>query len=111
MSDELHNTDLRLDQIPPIDSEYSRIAAFALTFDGYNRIKDIALFANKIVAEFENDQAIITKLTLTELRACLFYEQRRYHHFGEDPEGEDREYINHIVSEIAQRVKNHQTDY
>ncbi len=74
MSDEIHNTDLRVDQIPPIDSDYSIIAGFALTFDGYSRIKDIALFANKITVEFHNDQSIIEKLTLTELRACLFYE-------------------------------------
>lgn len=110
MSDEIHYTDLRIDQIPPINSDYSTIAGFALSFGGYSRIKDIALFANKIVAVFQNDQAIISKLTLTELRACLFYEQRRYRHFGEDPEGGDREYINYLVLEIAQRVKNHQTD-
>lgn len=110
MPDEIHNTNLRLDQVPPIDSDYSQIAGFALTFDGYNRIKDIAFFANKIVAEFENDQANITKLTLTELRACLFFEQRRYRHFGEDPDGEDRAYINILLLEITKRVEVHCTD-
>ncbi|MCX6304066.1 MAG: hypothetical protein NT040_03770 [Bacteroidetes bacterium] len=110
MSDEIHNTDLRLDQIPPIDSDYSQIADFALTFDGYNKIKDIALFANKVVAAFQNGHAIVVKLTLTELRACLFYEQRRYRHFGEDPEGKDRDYINIIVLEIIKRVEDHRTD-
>jgi len=109
MPDEIHNTDLRLDHIPPIDSDYSTIAGFALSFDGYSRIKDISIFANKIVEEFKKDKSITEKLTLTELRASLFYEQRRFHHFGEDPEGGDREYINCLVSEIAQRVKNHQT--
>lgn len=110
MPDEIHNIDLRLDQIPPIDSDYSIIAGFALSFDGYNRIKDIALFANKILAELQNDQAIISKLTLTELRACLFYEQRRHRHFGEDPEGADRDYIDRLLLEISKRVENHQLD-
>ena len=109
MPEEIHNTDLRIDQIPPINSDYSTIAGFALTFDGYNRIKDIALFANKIVAEFQNDHAIVAKLTLTELRACLFYEQRRYHHFGEDPDGEDRDYIKGLLLEITKRVEDHLT--
>lgn len=104
MLEEIHNTDLRLDQIPPIDSDYSDIADFALTFDGYNRIKDIALFANKILAGFQNDQAIISKHTLTELRACLFYEQRRHRHFGEDPKGADRDYINRLLLEITKRI-------
>ena len=110
MPDEIHNTDLRLDQIPPIDSDYSHIAGFALTFDGYSRIKDIALFANKIVEKFHEDQSATEKLTLTELRACLFYEQRRYHHFGEDPDGEDRDYINKLLLEIVNRVDNNRSD-
>jgi hypothetical protein len=107
MPDEIHNTDLRLDQIPPIDSDYSAIAGFALSFNGYSRIKDIALFANKITDKFHEDHSIIAKLTLSELRACLFYEQRRHRHFGEDPEGEDRDYINKLVVEITKRVEDH----
>ena len=110
MSNEIHNTDLRLDQIPSIDSDYSNIAGFALSFDGYSRIKDIAIFANKIVDEFHSDCSIITKLTLTELRACLFFEQRRYHHYGDAPEGEDRDYINSLMLEITKRVENQHTD-
>ena len=110
MSDEIHYTDLRLGQIPSLDSDYSTIARFALTFDGYSRIKDIALFANKIVAEFHNDHSVMAKLTLTELRVCLFYEQRRYHHFGEDPDGEDRDYINALLLEITKRVQDHLID-
>ncbi|HPT72172.1 MAG TPA: hypothetical protein PLE74_07815 [Candidatus Cloacimonadota bacterium] len=110
MPDKIHNTDLRIDQIPSINSDYSTIAVFALTFDGYNRIKDIALFANKILAEFQNDHAIVAKPTLTELRACLFYEQRRFHHFGEDPEGGDREYINILLLEITKRIQDQLID-
>jgi hypothetical protein len=110
MPDEIHNTDLRLDQIPPIDSDYSNIADFALSFDGYSRIKDIGVFANKLVAEIQNDDAIVAKLTLAELRACLFYEQRRYHHYGEDPEGEDRDYINRLLLEITKRIQDQLID-
>ena len=110
MPEEIHNTDLRIDQIPPINSDYTTIAGFALSFDGYSRIKDISIFANKIVEEVKNDKSITEKLTLTELRACLFYEQRRYRHYGEEPEGEDRDYIKGLLLEITKRVEDHRTD-
>ena len=84
-----------------------------MTFDGYNKIKDIGLFANKIVSEFEVDQTITTKLSLTELRACLFYEQRRHCHnlpMEDEPLGVEREYISSLLTEITKRVESHQTD-
>ena len=59
MPEEIHNTDLRIDQIPPINSDYTTIAGFALSFDGYSRIKDISIFANKIVEEVKNDKESI----------------------------------------------------
>ena len=111
MFDEIHNTDIRLDQIPTIESGLSIIWAFALTFDGYSRIKDIGTFANRISAEFETNPIITTKLTLTELRACLFYEQRRFRHgspIDDDPIGTEREYINNLLVEISKRVTDKQ---
>jgi hypothetical protein len=113
MIDEIHNTDLRLEQIPSATSVFSIIWEFALTFDGYDRIKDIGVFANKIASEFEVDQATVKKLSLTELRACLFYEQRRNRHsqpMEDEPEGLEREYISSLLTEITKRVENHHTD-
>ena len=113
MIDEIHNTDLRLEQIPSATSDFSKIWEFALTFDGYNRIKDIGVFANKTASEFEVDQATVKKLSLTELRACLFYEQRRNRHslpMEDEPEGLEREYISSLLTEITKRVENHQSD-
>ena len=37
---------------------------------------------------------------LDELRAALFFEQRRYHHFGEGPDGVDLDYIQALVGAI-----------
>jgi hypothetical protein len=39
--------------------------------------------------------------TLDELRGCLFYEQRRWHHFGEEPTGRSAEYMWALVSAIG----------
>jgi len=113
MIDELHNTDIRLEQIPSATSDFSKIWEFALTFDGYSRIKDIGVFANKTAFEFAVDQSTAEKLSLTELRSCLFYEQRRYRHslpMEDEPEGLEREYISSLLTEITKRVENHHTD-
>ena len=110
MTDEIHNIDLKTDQIPAADAGYDQISRFALSFNGYDRIKDIALFANKTAAGFNAEPSVVSKLTLSELRACLFYEQRRHHHFGEVPVGADRDYINILIREITNRVENRMTD-
>ena len=39
---------------------------------------------------------------LDELRAALFFEQRRYHHFGEGPDGSDLDYIEALVGAIRE---------
>ena len=110
MEDEILNIDLRGDQIPSTLSDFTEISIFALTFDGYGRIKDIGSFANKISNEYDKDQTNITKLSLTELRACLFYEQRRSHHAGDEPGRLTREYINSLLKEIVIRVEDRETD-
>jgi hypothetical protein len=38
-----------------------------------------------------------------ELRCCLFFEQRRYHHFGWNPEGEELEAIKALYQAICDR--------
>ena len=37
---------------------------------------------------------------LDELRAALFFEQRRYHHFGEGPDGRNLDYVQALVGAI-----------
>ncbi len=79
--------------IPPESAEYESIAEFALTFDGYD-LPNCADLANSRSAK-----------TLTELRAVLFFEQRRYRHFGYHPTGEDLEYIRSIVFKIREKIE------
>jgi len=38
-----------------------------------------------------------------ELRCCLFFEQRRFHHYGKGPEGEDGEAIRLLYQTICER--------
>ena len=41
---------------------------------------------------------------LADLRACLFFEQRRWHHFGDTPDEESMTYIWALVEAIRNRV-------
>jgi len=94
---ELSNTDLTLDRIPDEGADWSEIGEFALTFDGYE-----AFGSFDRCAEIANARK---HYTLSELRACLFFEQRRWRHFGEDPEEEgEMDYIRELVRAIRQKV-------
>jgi hypothetical protein len=92
------NKGLNLSQIPSPESDYKNIEKFALTFNGYE-IPNCADLANSCVAQ-----------TLTEYRASLFFEQRRFRHFGYHPAGEDLEYIRSLVQEIQTKVKNRELE-
>ena len=42
--------------------------------------------------------------SLTEIRTCLFFEQRRYRHFGEIPGGEEDAYIRLLMKKITEKL-------
>jgi hypothetical protein len=42
---------------------------------------------------------------MTELRTCLFYEQRRWRHFGEVPDEAAMSYIREVLEQIRVRTK------
>lgn len=86
------NADLRASDIPAIDAPWGEIEDFALTYDCYQHA-DCAEIANERRADSVDD-----------LRTCLSFEQRRWRHFGELPEGEDMHYIRGLVREIRDRV-------
>lgn len=88
----ISNKSLTLQSIPLPESSWYEISDFALTFRGYD-LPNCAELANSRSAK-----------TLTELRASLFFEQRRYHHFGYDPLDEDLEYIRCLVKRIRSKV-------
>ena len=88
----ISNKGLNLSQIPSPESDYEIIEKFALTFNGYE-ILNCADIANSRSAQ-----------TLTEYRASLFFEQRRFRHFGYYPTGEDLKYIRSLVLAIQVKV-------
>ena len=90
------NGDLTVDIIPGTDADWYDISMFALQFDGY-----------KECGSFESCSAIANAgrdNTLTELRTCLFFEQRRWRHFCEEPDEKAMVYIRGIVEKIRAKI-------
>lgn len=86
---------LYLDYIPKQDASVMEIMIFGSSFDGYmywGSFEECAKVAN------EQRQA-----TITELRTCLFFELRRWRHFGETPDEEAVTYWREIVRKITEK--------
>jgi hypothetical protein len=87
---------LQLEQLPPSDADWPQVWRLADTFNGY---KHLGSFER--CAEVANQQR---NSTLTALRTCLFFECRRWHHYGVDPEGYEASYIRGLVEQIRVMV-------
>ena len=97
MIKKISNKDLTLLDIPPVESDWPTIEQFALTFNGYEvhgSFKKCAEIANS----HRHD-------SLTNLRTCLFFEQRRWRHLGREPDEESMKYIRSVLEKIYQKVK------
>ena len=85
------------ESVPADDAPWSEVARFARTFNAYDFHGSFAA-----VGEIANQRRCNT---LVDLRTCLFFEQRRWNHFGTEPDSEAFAYIQSIVREIRQRVE------
>ena len=104
--DEVPNECLTASAVPPVTASWHAIVGFALTVDGYKAIgqKECGQLANRVKSEFSRNAASVETLSLTELRSCLFFEQRRFNHFGHDPQDTDRVFINTLLGAIRRKI-------
>jgi hypothetical protein len=80
------------------------IFAYAITFDGYGYATDVlgaecGDLANSRLQEYEERGQ--WHGTFEELRCCLFFEQRRYHHFGRLPDRKEAKAIKALHKAIV----------
>ena len=73
-------------------SDIQAIWDYALTVNGYSYAslelrRECGDLANERVSGFENNG--VWEGSFEELRCCLFFEQRRWRHFGIDPDGNE----------------------
>ena len=90
-------------QVPdPETAHIMDLWTFALSYDGYARHGadgHPGEIANAARGRYDSDKVLPDTLAL--LRCCLFYEQRRYHHYGTEPDPETLRYLHALVAAIA----------
>jgi len=101
---QIANSDLIERDLPSANARWDDIQEFALSFNGYKYSNKCGEFANKAVAAFREDKSL--PRSLSDLRACLFFEQRRWRHFDEEPDIETMVYIHALIEAIREKVKN-----
>jgi len=96
LPEEIRNDELTLELIPPPQADWDEIQEFAMTFSGYDYWGSFNACAEIANAKRHD--------SLTDLRTCLFFEQRRWRHFGMSPDEEAMAYIRQLVAGIRDKV-------
>jgi hypothetical protein len=102
---EITNDDLTASDVPAPDAGWQEIGRFALSFNGYEwwgSFQKCAEVANLAVKTYR--ESGVLPESLTDLRTCLFFEQRRWRHFGFDPDEEAMRYISALLEAIRESV-------
>lgn len=106
MSREIAGADLTEGDIPSANAEWHEIGRFALSFNGYEQwgsFERCAEIANRWLDAYGAQGSLPN--SLTELRTSLFFEQRRWRHYGFDPDEEAMDYIHALVEVIREKVR------
>ncbi len=93
------NADLDTSAVPRRGESWDAVSDFALSYDGYGYWDNLPSLAGRVLQRWTRRRSL--PATLDELRGCLFYEQRRWHHFGEEPTGRSAEYMWAVIDAIA----------
>ncbi len=93
----ISNQRLKLKSIPPLHADVEALMRFALTFDGYEHCGSF-----EACAEVANSRK---HSTLSDLRTCLYFEQRRWHHFGDTPDDAALAYWRELIGKIRAKVQ------
>jgi hypothetical protein len=106
-SSELPSSELRVGDVPGPSASWNEITAFAARFDGYAHYGNGQLgeLANDAAAHWGESGRVESILTLDQLRGCLFFEYRRFHHFGHVPGTSDTPYIRALVESLRIAVE------
>ena len=92
--------------VPAATDGWRKIGSFALTLDGYAFLPDggCGTLADAVRSKFAETSVLTPALNLSELRACLFFEQRRHRHFGHEPDTDAMIYIAALLVAIVAKV-------
>lgn len=105
---QIADSDLTLDDLPAPDAREDAYHTFALSMSGYERtgsFADCAELANTALEQWLSSGSL--PQTLRDLRCALFFEQRRWHHYGEGFDEQAFVYVKALVSAIRVHVMPH----
>lgn len=89
--------------VPGKEATWPEIWHFALSYNAYDRhggFDGAAKIGNTCAERWAKHRWLPNDLDLA--RAALFFEQRRHHHLGEDPAGEDAQYVRSLLRRISE---------
>lgn len=109
---EIANSGLTEKDIPPSGAKYwGMIDRFALSFDGYKywgTFEKCADVANKCAHAWHESKTL--PASLTELRTCLFFQQRLWKHLEDHPDEKAMIYIRALVEAIRSKVQKNELE-
>ena len=108
---EIPNNKLTENDLPPPNVDWTPVRLFALSFNGYDKwgsFGKCADIANDSLEKWREKE--ILPNSLTEIRTCLFFEQRRWTHSGSDPDEEAMIYLHALVETIRRKIVANELD-
>lgn len=103
---EIADEHLTLDDIPPDRAEEEAFHVFAITTNGYERMGSFARcagLANSARETWRLNREV--PASLRDLRCCLFFEQRRFHHYGDGFDEKTLEYVRELLGAMRVHVE------
>lgn len=94
---QISNRDLVASKLPHVEGAWDEIARFALTFDGYKQFGEVADLARL------DEQGRCG--TLSEIRARLFFKQRKHRWNQTEPEAAEAGEVRELMAQLRDRVE------
>jgi hypothetical protein len=93
---------LRPETFPQRGAPFEALVAFAYTFDGYERfgMEACAQLANAALSRYYRERAL-PEPDFDTLRACLFFEARRWQLHKQEPDTKGLLYMHALIDAIA----------
>ena len=102
------NEDLEPSTFPKRRDPFDKIAEFAYTFNGYAHfgMEQCAEIANTALSTFYHTQVLPEDISV--IRACLFFEARRWTLYQKEPDNKGLIYIHALIDKLTKKLESAQ---
>ncbi len=101
----IETKDLRAEMFPKQGSSFADVVVFAYTFDGYAHygMEACAALANEALSVYYKQESLPEDISA--LRACLFFEARRWMLYGSMPDTKANIYIAALIKRLKEKLE------